>query len=340
MDPIVRLIATALAVRDPTHARLLAFDVGAALLQLPGIARSRCLAVAPWRSDFDALEAAGIAVSPAPPADAGLFDVVLVRLGRQRQRNLARIAEAVRHAASDGLVIVAGENELGAASYAKALPGATGLSRYHGRAYAFTPAEAPPAALLAAWEATAAPRPHPVHGHVTAPGLFAWDRIDTGSVLLARSLPPDLSGVVADLGAGWGFLSLRVLEGRDAVSRIDLYEADWRALEAARVNLAGRGATFRWHDATRLLPASDYDAVVMNPPFHAARRAEPAIGQAFIRTAAAALRRDGVLWLVANRHLPYEATLDSCFARFEPVAQTDGYKVLRAQGPRAQKVPG
>lgn len=340
IDPIASLFATALASPDGAQGRVLAFDVGAALLQVPGIERSRCLAVVPWRPDHEALAAAGIAVLPALPPDAGMFDVVLVRLGRQRQRSLARIAEAVRHAASDGVVIVAGENELGAASYAKPLAGATRFSRHHGRAFAFGRGDAPPAALLAAWETAAAMRAHPTHGHVTAPGLFAWDRIDAGSALLARSLPADLSGVIADLGAAWGYLSRELLDGRDAVERIDLYEADWLALEAARANLQGRRADFHWHDATRRLPVSGYDAVVTNPPFHASRRAEPAIGQAFIRTAATALRPGGRLWLVANRHLPYEATLEACFERLEVVAQAEGYKVLCARAPRAQKVPG
>ena len=45
----------------------------------------------------------------------------------------------------------------------------------------------------------------------------------------------------------------------------------------------------------------------MNPPFHTRPRADPALGQAMIRKAAAALRRGGRLFMVANRQLPYEA---------------------------------
>ena len=45
---------------------------------------------------------------------------------------------------------------------------------------------------------------------LSRPGLYGWDKVDTGSVLLARYLPPDLSGSVADFGCGWGYLSLQV----------------------------------------------------------------------------------------------------------------------------------
>ena len=331
-----------LASRAVAPARALAFDMGAALLQIPGIDRARSLAVAPWRPEFETLAAAGIDAVPALPADAeaATFDLVLVRLGRQRQRSRARIAEAVRRVAEHGLVIVVGENALGAGAYARLLPGAERFSRDHGRAFAFGRRHAPAPETRATWQAEAAMRRHPVHGHVTAPGVFAWDRIDPGSALLARNLPSGLAGTIADLGAGWGYLSLQVLAGRDAIGRIDLYEADWLALEAARANLDGRRADFHWHDATRRLPVSAYDAVVTNPPFHDPRRADPAIGQAVIRTAAAALRPDGSLWLVANRHLPYEATLDRLFARVEVVAQAEGYKVIAGRGPRPQNVPG
>ncbi len=341
-DPIARLFETALA-RANTSGRVLAFDVGTALLQIAGIQAdaTRCLAVAPWRPDHDALQVGGIEIVPALAPDAGAFDLVLVRLGRQRQRSLARIAEAVRHMADGGVAIVAGENDIGAAAYAKHLAGAARLSRHHGRAFVFDRDHAPTAETQTGWEAAAAMRPHPVHGHVTAPGIFAWDRIDPGSALLARSLPGGLSGRIADLGAGWGYLALQVLAGGgEAIRRIDLYEADWLALEAARANLRDRPAAFHWHDATRPLPVQGYDVVVTNPPFHASRRAEPAIGQAFIRSAATALRPDGALWLVANLHLPYEATLDACFAHRVVVAQADGYKVIAARGPRPQNVPG
>ena len=45
------------------------------------------------------------------------------------------------------------------------------------------------------------------------------------------------------------------------------------------------------------------------------------------RRAAEALRPGGVLWLVANRHLPYEAVLKSLFKRVTPKVEANGYKI-------------
>ncbi|HRN59764.1 MAG TPA: class I SAM-dependent methyltransferase, partial [Chiayiivirga sp.] len=182
-----------------------------------------------------------------------------------------------------------------------------------------------------------------VHGGLcfwTRPGLFAWDRVDAASALLAEHLPVGLAGRVADAGAGWGYLSTALLRRCPGIAALDLFEADARALEPARRNLedalAGRtdvAIRAHWHDVTAGLPGP-FDAVVMNPPFHVGRADDPALGRAFIASAAAALAPGGALWLVANRHLPYEAELEARFGTVRRIAERDGFKVIHAKEPR------
>ena len=68
----------------------------------------------------------------------------------------------------------------------------------------------------------------------------------------------------------------------------------------------------------------------MNPPFHRGRAAEPGIGQRLIGVAAKALRRGGRLFMVANRQLPYEETLEAEFAQWREITRDGGFKVLAA----------
>ena len=68
----------------------------------------------------------------------------------------------------------------------------------------------------------------------------------------------------------------------------------------------------------------------MNPPFHDGGAEDKALGQNFIRRAASALRKGGTLWLVANRHLPYEAVLGEHFRRVTAKADAGGYKIHEA----------
>ena len=85
-----------------------------------------------------------------------------------------------------------------------------------------------------------------------------------------------------------------------------------------------------WHDVARGV-AERFDAIVCNPPFHALGRGErPDIGRAFIASAADALKPGGRLWLVANRHLPYEQALGEGFAQMRTVAQQRGFKIVEA----------
>ena len=160
------------------------------------------------------------------------------------------------------------------------------------------------------------------------PGIFAWDRVDAGSGLLAEHLPV-LKGKGADLGCGYGALATVILRSPQAVS-LKMVDIDRRAIKAARRNIEDARAKVQWTDVRTLATNGDYDFVVSNPPFHDGGAEDRRLGQAFIRKAAEMLRKGGVLWLVANRHLPYEAELNAAFARVRPVADQGGYKVFEA----------
>jgi len=158
------------------------------------------------------------------------------------------------------------------------------------------------------------------------PGVFAWDRIDAGSALLAAHLPA-LKGTGADLGCGYGALATVVLHN-PAVTALRLIDLDRRAIEAARRNIEDGRVTFEWADVRTLEAAGDLDFIVSNPPFHDGGAEDRRLGQAFIVKAAAMLKKGGTLWLVANRHLPYEAGLKAAFKRVTPVTDGGGYKLF------------
>jgi len=142
----------------------------------------------------------------------------------------------------------------------------------------------------------------------------------------ARRLVLVLDGFERLLAAG---RTVRALVARcPGVTAMDLYEAEARGLALARENLAGSRVPlgFHWHDVTTGLPQR-YDFIVSNPPFHQGRADEPELGRGFIGAAAAALRPGGRLWLVANRHLPYEAALGQGFGSVRTVREEAGFKV-------------
>jgi 16S rRNA (guanine1207-N2)-methyltransferase len=178
-----------------------------------------------------------------------------------------------------------------------------------------------PAAPIGIEAAIAAgePRLLPDLGLWSQPGLFNWDRVDPGSQLLIDHLPV-LHGRGADLGCGIGVLARAVMARNPC--QMTLIDIDRRALDMAAHNVPDINVTTLWADirsASNLPTALDF--VVTNPPFHDTGEEDRGLGQMFIQKAAAMLAPGGTLWLTANRHLPYEATLTPLFAIVDQVAQ-------------------
>jgi 16S rRNA (guanine1207-N2)-methyltransferase len=163
----------------------------------------------------------------------------------------------------------------------------------------------------------------------TQPGVFSWDRLDAGARQLIAALP-QLSGRGADLGCGVGVLAKAALASQ-AVTGLALIDLDRRAIAAAKRNIEDRRATFHWADALTGPDLTDLDFVVMNPPFHDQGVETRALGQAFIRRAHQILRKGGALWLVANRHMPYEMVLNERFPRVTPKGDGGGFKLYEAR---------
>lgn len=183
---------------------------------------------------------------------------------------------------------------------------------------------------LAQAMAEGGPQTPPRLGLVSQPGVFSWDRPDPGSALLAQRLA-GLAGEGADLGCGVGALALEALTSAK-ITALTLVDIDRRAVEAARRNVADPRARFLQADLREPVPSlAGLDFVIMNPPFHDDGEEDRGLGQAFIRRAAAMLRRGGVLRLVANIGLPYEATLAESFDQARRLEQAGGYKVLEAR---------
>lgn len=177
--------------------------------------------------------------------------------------------------------------------------------------------------------AAGGPRLSDTLGLWTQPGVFSWDRPDPGSLLL-MSVLPKLAGQGADLGSGIGVLAHKVL-ANPGVTRLDLVDIDRRAVDAARRNLDDPRVELHWADARVGPELSDLDFVVMNPPFHDTGIEDRDLGQAFVRRSWQVLRKGGVVWLVANRHLPYEGVLKELFKQVTLKAENGGFKIFEAR---------
>jgi 16S rRNA (guanine1207-N2)-methyltransferase len=264
-----------------------------------------------------------------PRIEGGAWPLGLVLLTKHKEENFANIARGWSLLEPRGTLVCAGSNDDGTASLEKQVSKALGLddtlSKFHCRVFWSTKGDDEPPAY---WRGLSRLQPVGDSTWLSKPGIFSWDRIDDGSALLARHLPGNLAGHIADFGCGWGYLARLMLQS--GVTHIDLIDAENLALDAARANITDARASFHWLDLTRERAPVTYDTIVCNPPFHTGRASTPALGQAIIEAAARALRTGGQFYMVANRGLPYEPTLNASFASFETLADNNKFRVTRA----------
>ncbi len=266
------------------------------------------------------------------PNDDRRWPQILLYASKHKDETFHLIAAARSRLASGGKLFFVVPNDYGAKSYEKPLrESATSLSYENGRKsrlYRLDPLlESTPQSIpLEALQQRGG-------GYWSSPGLFSWSGVDTGSALLAEVLKKEsLTGPVADLGAGWGFLA----SGLPAKTAVHLFESDRRGLECARRNLADHNASYHWCDLSDLErwpqgAPTQFPNVITNPPFHSGQREETGLGQLFARLAHRILTPGGALWLVGNSHLAYPRLLSTLYREVEIKAQARGFTVVKAR---------
>lgn len=279
------------------------------------------------RTEFLKIEKAGNSVTPKFE-DAEKPSGAIILLGRNRKVNEANVIRAWNACEENSQIIIAGDKTAGVGSIRKWVSQKTEIadsfSKHHAVVFWLTKTGDD-------WEELSLDKE--IDGYYLSEGMFSSDGPDKGSKLLVEHFDKRLGGPIADLGSGWGYLSNELLKRNQKVTELALYEADYNSLEAAKENVKpyeGLTPTFHWCDLTTEFKKKPYQWVIMNPPFHTARSADPELGKRFIQVAASTLPSGGKLLMVANRNLPYEDTLNKVFRHFKVLEERDGFKVIEA----------
>ncbi len=298
----------------------------------PELPKDRIICVQGFFPAHAALQSAGYATTTTPPETAAM---AIVHITRAKDETRALVAQAFDALPTNGMLIIDGSKTDGIESLLKEAKKRTivlgQISKAHGKVFWMSKQSA--SNPFAEWADATKPR-KTADGWFTSAGVFSAYGVDPGSAELVPAFAGKLKGKVADLGAGWGWLAAQALDTCPDIERLDLIEAEQAAVDCAKLNITDTRAAFHWGDATRPSTKNIYDAVITNPPFHTGRKADPALGRAFISAAATLLKPTGQMFLVANRQLAYEATLDDCFARWEVTAQSSRYKIIHARKPK------
>jgi 16S rRNA (guanine1207-N2)-methyltransferase len=285
-----------------------------------------------FKPSFDRLANLGITPAKTMPKSAV---AAIVELTRSKPENLTNIGLAYDVLEMGGSLFIDGAKTDGIDSILKAIKKLTPVdgaySKAHGKTIWLTKKQSTNPFIE--WLSLTTTGKN-TDGFWTIPGIFSADAIDPASALLSAHIGHPLKGKGADLGAGWGYLSHHALQTYPEITQLDLLEAENNSLECAQKNITDGRAHFHWQDVISMPAKAVYDFILMNPPFHVSRKADPSLGRDFIAKASKMLTPKGRLWMVANKQLAYEATLDTHFNTWDYAHQTSQYKVIHARRPK------
>lgn len=171
---------------------------------------------------------------------------------------------------------------------------------------------------------------------IATPGVYSGENLDPGSRFFLENIHKlSSSERVLDLGCGNGVLSL-AYHLRFPEAALTLTDESSHGVACARENFKRLDSDFKDIDfvqteATNGLKEDYFSMVICNPPFHQGTTINTQLGQYFFKAAKKVLKRDGELWIVANRHLNYQATLKHLFGNCVMRAQNDKFVVLSAR---------
>lgn len=169
------------------------------------------------------------------------------------------------------------------------------------------------------------------HTFTTASGVFSGSRLDPGTAVLLRTLPPPAAGRVLDLGCGFGPIAVGLAAASPAI-RVDAVDVNDRALALTQTNAERAGVADRVH-ATRpedVDPDVSYDEIWSNPPIRIGKQALHEL----LLTWLPRLSPGGVAHMVVGKNLGADSLTNWLGEQGWPtskVASAKGFRVLRTQ---------
>lgn len=163
----------------------------------------------------------------------------------------------------------------------------------------------------------------------TATGTFSHQGLDPATTVLFRECPPPTgSGVLCDLGCGWGPIAV-ALADQSTAARVDAVDVNNRALRLCTENAARAGVADRVHAVRpeQVPEQARYSELWSNPPIRIGKTALRELMLDWLPR----LADDGVARLVVGRNLgadSLQSWLNDQGYRCERIASAKGFRVL------------
>ncbi|MGZ8096101.1 MAG: methyltransferase [Methylosarcina sp.] len=165
--------------------------------------------------------------------------------------------------------------------------------------------------------------------------VFSRERLDIGTRFFLQHIPHRVEKCdIVDLGCGNGVVGLIAAE-RNPAAAVHFVDESYMAIASACDNFSrafGQQcvATFTVGDGLRDVQPESADLILCNPPFHQQHTVGDQIAYGMFKQSRKILRRQGELWVIGNRHLPYHGYLDRLFGSHRVIASNSKFVILKA----------
>lgn len=174
---------------------------------------------------------------------------------------------------------------------------------------------------------------------LSKPGLFGWNKLDSGSVLLIEQLKqlsplPNALNSCVDLGCGYGYLTIAAasLDICKNINHWILTDNNAAALQLAQQNLQYNqlNGEVIAADAGKSIRAKA-DLLLCNPPFHQGFGIDGDLTDKFLINAKHLLAPQGIALFVVNQFIPLERKAVSLFSKIKLVVDNGSFKVIQLE---------
>lgn len=155
---------------------------------------------------------------------------------------------------------------------------------------------------------------------------FSNGKIDAGTEELLQALPPKMSGLIVDLGCGYGPVSKAAASL--AIAPFTLYAVDISHMAVASTALNVPEVNASVGDGLQQFDDASLDWVLSNPPFHQNTTFSVNEGLRLFKQVAQKLKPGGTFLMVANSGLNYSPYLNRLFSTLSIVRSSKKYTVF------------
>ena len=165
--------------------------------------------------------------------------------------------------------------------------------------------------------------------------VFSRAKLDIGCRYFIEHIPSsDQALDIIDLGCGNGIVGI-IAAQRNPKAKIHFYDESHMAVASAEHNYqqafnGSRQATFQVTDCLGDREKASVDLILNNPPFHQQNAIGDFIAWQMFSQALQALKKQGELWVIGNRHLDYQNKLSKLFGNCQQVQSNKKFVILKS----------